>query len=59
MTLKRITAYVRDGQPHTGAMYIVLGLAAAACALRSRRQLPPKQDPTKCSRTVYKHFSTN
>jgi hypothetical protein len=47
MTLKRISAYLRDPRPHTGPMYTVLGLTAAACALRARRQLPPKEEPCK------------
>ena len=45
MTFKKLSAIIRDPRPHPGAMYVALGLAAAACALRARRQISQKEKP--------------
>lgn len=49
MSFQKILNYVRDPRPHTRPMYIVMGLAAAGCAWRARRELSKKEVTEECS----------
>lgn len=44
MTFNSILRYVRDPRPHTGPMYVVMGLTIAAIAWRARREISTKEE---------------
>lgn len=52
MTFNSILRYVRDPRPHTGPMYVVMGLTIAAIAWRARREISTKEETEECPYTA-------